>query len=88
MCDSKLICPTAQTDEDMLQRIFSRYNDTLPERYLGRSVSPSDVVELYDEEKRSYFYRDTDVFVPVRFSPFLTLPMLENTTETARNGEH
>lgn len=88
VCDSELVCPTAQTDEDVLSRILSCYNDTLPEGYSGRSVSPSDVVELYNEEKRSYFYRDLNSFVPVRFSPFLALPMLENTAKVAQNREH
>lgn len=75
MCDLEMICPKEQTDKEVLRRIFNRYNDTLPEKYLGRSIAPSDVVELYNETKRSYFYRDTDSFVPVRFSPFLALPM-------------
>jgi hypothetical protein len=92
VCDSELISPAAQADEDVLRQIFSRYNDTLPEGYPGRSVSPSDVVELYNEEKRSYFYRDTDAFVPVRFSPFLTLPMPKDTSaddnEAARTRKH
>lgn len=76
VCDSELICPESQNEETILNRIFERYNDTLPAGYSGRSVAPSDVVELYDREKRVYFYRDTDSFVPVRFSPFLARPLL------------
>lgn len=35
----------------------------------GRPISPSDVIELYDEEKRDYYYVDSPQFVPVRFFP-------------------
>ncbi|WP_444643216.1 YodL domain-containing protein [Caproiciproducens sp. R1] len=80
MCNSKMVCPKEQTDEEILRRIFNRYNDTLPKEYPGRSIAPSDVVELYDEKKRSYFYRDTDSFVQVRFSPFLALPIPKSTS--------
>ena len=63
--------PSTQTAYDMLERIFVLYNDDLPNDYHGRSVSISDVVELYDDEGRAYYYCDTAGFVPVRFSPML-----------------
>ena len=69
--DGSIICPNDQTDDQVLEQIFSRYNDDLPTDYHGRSVSMSDVLELYDDGRRSYYYCDHDGFVPVRFSPLL-----------------
>jgi hypothetical protein len=69
--DGEIICPSDQCDSDVLERIFERYNDGLPGDYHGRSVAPSDVVELYDSDRRSYFYCDTAGFAPVKFSPML-----------------
>ena len=74
--DGEMICPIGQPAEDVLARLFDRYNDQLPKEYPGRSLSPSDVVELYDEESRRYFYRDKDAFAEVKFSPFLARPFL------------
>jgi hypothetical protein len=65
-------------DSDVLERIFERYNDDLPGDYHGRSVSPSDVVELYDGGGRSYFYCDIAGFAPVKFSPMLVKKKLSN----------
>lgn len=75
VCDSVYLCGRELLEKDILCGIFSRYNDTLPQDYSGRSLSPSDVVELYDNEKRQYFYRDLADFVPVRFSPKFAQPM-------------
>ena len=56
----------------MLSQIFERFHGNLPNHYQGRSVAPSDVLELYSEQERKYYYRDdADKFVPVRFSPAL-----------------
>ena len=70
--DGELYCPTEQEEENVLARIFSLCNDHFPDGYAGRSLSPSDVVELYDDDTRKYFYCDTSGFVPVKFSPMLT----------------
>ena len=59
----------------MLERIFALCNDHFPVGYEGRSLSPSDVVELYDDNSRRYFYCDTRGFVPVSFSPLLAKPI-------------
>ncbi len=37
----------------------------------GRSIAPSDVLELYDESERRYFYCDMAGFPQVKFSPAL-----------------
>jgi hypothetical protein len=76
--DGEIVCPSDQRDSDVLERIFERYNDDLPGDYHGRSVSPSDVVELYDGGGRSYFYCDTAGFAPVKFSPMLVKKKLSN----------
>ena len=69
--DGEIICPKEQPDEAVLERIFMLCNDTFPEGYAGRSLSTSDVVELYDSTGRRYFYCDTSGFAPVNFSPML-----------------
>lgn len=70
-CEDMLLCSREDSEQTCLKRIFDHYNDTLPDGYSGRSMAPSDVVELYDESGRKYFYRDTDSFCPVEFSPML-----------------
>ena len=50
-------------------------NGKLPADYPGRCIAPSDVLELYDAEKRRYYYRDMKQFVPVAFSPLLARPI-------------
>lgn len=69
--DGELICPVRQDDRDILERIFERYNQAFPPDYRGRSIAPSDVLELYDESERRYFYCDMAGFVQVKFSPAL-----------------
>ena len=75
MWDSALPCPENSTDREILKRIKESFSVHLPEGYRGRQVAPSDVLELYDDEKRSYYYVDTGGFELVRFSPFLAKPM-------------
>ena len=69
--DGEICCPLVQEEKMVLERIFRLCNDTFPAGYTGHSLSPSDVVELYGEEGRRYFYCDTNGFVPVQFSPML-----------------
>ena len=68
----------------VVKRIFRLCNDSFPTDYAGRSLSPSDVVELYGEEGRRYFYCDTNGFVPVQFSPILAK---QNTKSGNADGE-
>ena len=69
--DGEICCPQVQEETVVLERIFCLCNDNFPAGYAGRSLSPSDVVELYDKGGRRYFYCDTDGFAPVQFSPLL-----------------
>lgn len=69
--EGRMIHPQTQTSLELLERIFAQYNDDLPDDYPGRSLSLSDVVELYDDANRTYYYCDTAGFAPVRFSPML-----------------
>ena len=69
--DGMLHCEETESDTGRLTRIAELFGDVLPKDYRGRSVAPSDVIELYDDTGRRYFYRDTDGFCPVKFSPML-----------------
>lgn len=69
--DGMLHCEETASDTGRLTRIAELFGDALPKDYRGRSVAPSDVIELYDDTGRRYFYRDTDGFCPVKFSPML-----------------
>lgn len=75
--DGEICCPINQDKQTVLQRIFRKCNGRFPNGYLGRSMSPSDVVELYGEEGRQYFYCDINNFVPVSFSPALAMPAVD-----------
>lgn len=66
-----LLCCREDSEQTCLKLFFDRYNGKLPDSYLGRSIAPSDVVELYDGSERKYFYRDKNSFCPVKFSPML-----------------
>ena len=69
--DGMLHCEETASDTGRLTHIAELFGDALPKDYRGRSVAPSDVIELYDDTGRRYFYRDTDGFCPVKFSPML-----------------
>ena len=64
-----------EDEQHRLERIFEQYNDNLPDGYPGRSIAPSDVIELYGGEGRRYYYCDTGGFCPVKFSPMLAKPL-------------
>lgn len=72
--DGEICCPKSQDEQTVLGRIFNRCNASFPDGYSGHSMAPSDVVELYGDEKRRYFYRNADGFVEVQFSPALAKP--------------
>ena len=57
--------------KDYVFDVFARYNQAFPPDYRGRSIAPSDVLELYDESERRYFYCDMAGFPQVKFSPAL-----------------
>ena len=70
--DGMLMCEAQQDDTIRLKLVAARYSGELPADYHGRSVSPSTVIEFYDENGRRYFYCDgNDKFLPVKFSPKL-----------------
>ena len=69
--EGMLHCDENEDDNQRLARIANQFGDILPKDYRGRSVAPSDVLELYDDTGRRYFYRDKDRFQPVKFSPML-----------------
>ncbi len=69
--DGRVSVPAAETDDEVLERIYYRFNLEHPQDYRGRSLSMSDVGELYDDAGRRYFYCDRMGFSPVKFSPML-----------------
>lgn len=69
--EGMLHCDENEDDFQRLTRIAKQFGDVLPKDYRGRSVAQSDVLELYDDTGRRYFYRDKDKFCPVKFSPML-----------------
>lgn len=75
--DSSIFCPNEQSEHDVLARIFARYSDDLPEGYPGRNMALSDVIELYGDCGRTYFYCDVAGFPGVKFSPMLAKPLKE-----------
>ncbi|RFZ77489.1 DNA primase [Lacrimispora amygdalina] len=74
--EGSISVPRVLPDDEILQLLFIRYS-TPQEGYSERCLAVSDVMELYDEEQRLYFYRDMDTFVPCRFSPAFAKPMSE-----------
>ena len=73
--DGTIFCPVEQSERDVLERIFIRYSDVLPEDFPGRNVALSDVIELYGDHGRAYFYCDVNGFPGVKFSPMLSKPL-------------
>ena len=73
--DGVLLCADSDGDKVKLERIFEQYQDDLPGEYFGRSIALSDVLELYNEESRRYYYVDDAGFCPVKFSPALAETM-------------
>lgn len=69
VCDSMLYCAEEDDEYHRLLRLVDLYSEEPPEDYIGRSLAPSDVLELYDDTGRKYFYRDKDGFHSVSFSP-------------------
>lgn len=77
--DGAIFCPNEQSERDILERIFTRYSDTLPEDFLGRNTAISDVIELYEDGRSIYFYCDTAGFPGVQFFPTQAKPLNADT---------
>lgn len=77
--DGSILCPNEQSEHDILERVFSHYSDILPKDFPGRNVALSDVIELYGDNGRAYFYCDIDGFTGVKFSPMLAKPLNTDT---------
>ena len=84
--DGTVTCARDAEQKVVLQDIYDLCNDAFPDGYLGHSLSMSDVVELYNEEKRSYFYCDEFGFTPVQFAPELAKPMPSGERHTSEQG--
>ena len=84
--DGTITCARDAEPKAVLQDIHDLCNDVFPEGYLGHSLSQSDVVELYDEENRSFFYCDESGFTPVQFASESAKPMLARTRQASEPG--
>ena len=73
--DAGLYRPVEQPNVTFLERVFSALNQKYPDGYHGRSLSISDVVELYHDTERKYYYCDTVGYAATAFSPMLAKPM-------------
>lgn len=69
--DGAVFCPNEQSEHDVLERIFTLYSEHLPKDFPGRNTAMSDVIELYGDSGRAYFYCDVAGFPGVKFSPML-----------------
>ena len=76
--DSHLFCPVSSGIHQTLTSIKRRFSDELPDGFGGRNVAPSDIIELYNNEDRRYYYCNRGSFEAVRFSPVLALPMKDS----------
>lgn len=79
VCDGSIFCPNEQSEHDVLERIFTLYSNSLPKGFPGRNTALSDVIELYRDGRRTYFYCDAAGFPGVKFSPMLAKPLEANT---------
>jgi hypothetical protein len=61
-----------QPGTEELEDIFRIFNLEHPEGYTGRSLSVSDIVELYDDTGSSFFFCDTLGFLEIQFTPAKT----------------
>jgi len=77
MYDGVIPRSAGQSDTDVLERIFVRFNLNHPKDFRGHSLSVSDVVELFDETNRTWYYCDSIGFQPTVFSPELAGAMKE-----------
>lgn len=77
--DGAIFCPNEQGEHEVLERIFAQYSDALPKDFPGRNTALSDVIELYGDNGRSYFYCDVAGFPGVKFSPMLAKPLNADT---------
>jgi hypothetical protein len=59
----------ANLGTDDLEDIFAILNTALPPDYHGRSLSLSDIVELYDQNGSTFHYCDTFWFHEIPFQP-------------------
>lgn len=81
VCETEIPYPKEYDETERLQYFKEYYQRLIPQDYRGRPLAPSDIVELYGQEGRRYFYVGTEGFEPVRFSPFLAKPLSHNKVE-------
>lgn len=78
VCEVEVPGPKEYGEKELLQYLKEYYSSFTPKDYKGRPLAPSDIVELYGQEGRRYFYVNKEGFEQVRFSPFLAKSLPEN----------
>jgi hypothetical protein len=58
-----------QLETDSLRELFLIFNTAHPQGYTNRSMSVSDIIELYDTKGSSFYFCDTYGFKRIRFKP-------------------
>lgn len=74
--DDDFLCRNGLSEADVLLQLSKTYARIVGTDHSGRYIAASDVIELYDEQARRYYYCDAkDRFIRVRFSPALSTPL-------------
>lgn len=58
---------TGEVEAETLEDVFAIFNLDHPLGYRGRSLSQSDVVEVYHKDVSEFYFCDTIAFVPIEF---------------------
>ena len=58
---------TGEVEAETLEDVFAIFNLDHPLGYRGRSLSQSDVVEVYRKDVSEFYFCDTCAFVPIEF---------------------
>jgi hypothetical protein len=70
-----------QLETDLLEEIFRIFNMNHPQGYTGRSLSVSDIVELYGDNGSSYYFCDSFGYKEIPFNPLKYFYMLVSISE-------
>jgi len=58
-----------QLKTEELEKIFEIFNIAHPKEFSGHSLSVSDIIELYENDNRSFYYCDIFGFKEISFTP-------------------
>lgn len=58
---------TGEVDAETMNEVYAIFNIRHPRGYRGRSLTQSDVVEVYEGDVSRFYYCDTYTFTPIDF---------------------